>query len=147
MLHRDVSVNTIMYELRGGKHYFILIDFDMALVLPDGPEDASHASSPKHHTGTLAFMSRDLVVDAMKADRRGWKPIRHRLRHDFESLFWVALWCLYMVVTAGLDAEQQQALVERVRSWDTGTLRSVQAAKKDDMTVSFGTEIDVSPDA
>ena len=147
MLHRDVSVNNIMYEMRGGKYYFILIDFDMAVVCPDAEGESSYVASSKHRTGTLAFMSRELVQDAMRADRPGYIPIPHRLHHDFESLFWVVLWCLYIVVTIGLENYQKRALRDRVRSWDSGKLRSVAAAKKDDMTVDLEYDVDISPSA
>ena len=32
MLHRDISVNNIMYQMRNGRHHFVLIDFDMAFM-------------------------------------------------------------------------------------------------------------------
>ena len=144
MLHRDVSVNNIMYEMRGGKYYFILIDFDMAMVVPDEAGESSYVASSKHRTGTLAFMSLELVRDAMKASRPDWTPIKHRLHHDYESLFWVVLWCLYIVVTIGLGKDEKKALRDRVRSWDSGKLRQVAAAKKDDMTVDLREDVDIS---
>ena len=101
MLHRDISVNNIMYEIRGGKYYFILIDFDMAIVIcDDDAAGSSYAASSKHRTGTLPFMAAELIEDACNASDPSWVPIRHRLRHDLESLYWVALWCVLMIHSA-----------------------------------------------
>ena len=78
MLHRDVSVNNIMYEIREGKFYFILIDFDMAVRI--APDESSYVASSRYRTGTLPFMAYELVKDAHYSSSRIWSPIRHLLR-------------------------------------------------------------------
>ena len=55
-----MSVNNIMYEMRGDKFYFILIDYDMGVLLSTKGKSSYKASS-KHRTGTLPFMARALV--------------------------------------------------------------------------------------
>ena len=88
MLHRDVSVNNIMYEMRGGKYYFILIDFDMAVTVAEDGEESTYVTSSRHRTGTLPFMAWELILDAAHALlNKDWVPIEHRLRYDWASLF------------------------------------------------------------
>lgn len=101
ILHRDISVDNIMYNVKDG--CFILNDFDLAARLKKGgfPINPSD-STPSHRTGTLPFMARDLV-EAMATTEQ--TKIIHTVRHDLESVFWVALWCSVYVVEPNL-AEQ-----------------------------------------
>lgn len=119
-----------MYEMRGDKYYFILIDYDMGVVLPTG-NNPSYKVSSKHRTGTLPFMSCALIEDAWLALRPGgdWTHIRHLLCHDYESLFWVSLWCPLMLPMPGLTAPQVQALQDEARSWELGDLKIIHSVK------------------
>ncbi|KAJ3534418.1 hypothetical protein NM688_g7141 [Phlebia brevispora] len=130
MLHRDVSVNNIMYEKRGGMYYFILIDFDMAVVLPkDG--NTPYTSSSRHRTGTLPFMAYELIRDAANTAGKGdWKPIKHLLRHDFQSLFWVSLWCILVLLTDGLSRDETEALLSKAKLWEGSNLEYVADHKQ-----------------
>ncbi|KAF7798384.1 hypothetical protein EIP86_009605 [Pleurotus ostreatoroseus] len=130
MLHRDISVNNIMYQMRDGRHHFILIDFDMAIVLPTAAE-GSLAASSYHRTGTLPYMSYELVRNASRSHKRNWKPIPHQLRHDYESLFWVALWCVLTLLLKDLSAERQEELVARAQSLEKGVLEQIAGIKLD----------------
>lgn len=130
MLHRDISVNNIMYQLRNGRHHFILIDFDMAIVLPAATE-GSLAASSRHCTGTLPFMAYELVRNASCSHKRNWKPIPHQLRHDYESLFWVALWCVLTLLLKGLSEERQKELTAHAMSLEQGQLKLIASAKLD----------------
>ena len=90
MLHRDISINNIMFQLRDDRYYFILIDFDMAVIIrADGPKDkdGTYVAASKFRTGTLPFMAHALVSDASLSDIGHWNPVRHLLCHDLESLF------------------------------------------------------------
>ncbi|GJE88178.1 fungal protein kinase-like protein [Phanerochaete sordida] len=99
ILHRDISFNNIMVLLDGpdGKPLFILNDFDLATrVTKDGQQVASATS--KHRTGTLPFMAWEVLYD-LYATHENVNAINtnstapHRLRYDFESLLYVAMWC------------------------------------------------------
>lgn len=130
MLHRDISVNNIMYEKRGDNYYhFILIDFDMAVVLPK--DESTYVASSKHRTGTPPFMALELVFDAWKSSKKGrhWTPKKHLLRHDFESLFWVSLWCVLALLKNGLSNSEVDELLGYVKSWEAGDLDDIAGRK------------------
>ncbi|CAL1697096.1 unnamed protein product [Somion occarium] len=82
MLHHDISLSNLMYEMRGTVVWLILNDFDLATRLDEHGRPLGATGS--HRTGTLPFMSVDLL-------ERPETP--HFLRHDLESTFFVALWC------------------------------------------------------
>ena len=114
ILHRDVSVNNIMYEVRDGKPFFILNDYDLvSLQKPDG-ENAKPSS--KHRTGTLPFMSCDVLDDLGTLDRGDSPSIPHILRYDFESLYWVSLWCT-MTMEAVKDANLKNLIKTTLSEW------------------------------
>lgn len=132
IIHRDVSVNNIMWELRDGKPFFILNDFDLVSA------GLRSAHSSKYRTGTLPFISLDMLEDLAlsygkkdnlavpdKKEQTDFKiPVVHRLRHDFESLLWVALWCGMAMEPVGGPAAQQELL-----AWEVGTFRNVASHK------------------
>ena len=128
-----------MYEMRAGRYYFILIDFDMAVSVPDDPDAMSTSLTVQNagQVGTLTFMAYELVESLDLADWKDWTPVRHRLAHEYQSLFFVALWCIYILVTAGLDEKQKERLRQRVRSWSCGSYLNILAAKKVALTVDL----------
>lgn len=130
MLHRDVSVNNIMYTILNGQIYFILIDFDMAIVLPTKADPTLPATS-KHRTGTLHTMAQELISNASRSHKTGWKPIPHLLRHDYESLFWIALWCVLVLIKNGLSSEEIDMHREIVKKWERGSLDQIAGCKLD----------------
>ncbi|KAJ3554595.1 hypothetical protein NM688_g3026 [Phlebia brevispora] len=129
MLHRDVSINNIMYEKRGDDYHFVLIDFDMAIALPN--DESAYAASSNHRTGTLPFMAKELILNAwvIIATNGERSPIRHLLRHDLESLFWVTLWGISTLLTSHLSPDGAKALLEWVRSWEVGELSDIAGRK------------------
>ncbi|KAJ3552549.1 hypothetical protein NM688_g4095 [Phlebia brevispora] len=129
ILHRDISVDNVMYEKRGNHYFFILIDFDMGVVLPRDAESSWLVSS-RHRTGTLPFMAWELIRDACRADTSKWMPIRHLLRHDLESLFWLSLWCVLTLLTHTVEAEHKNRLLVWARSLETGPLNLIAANKE-----------------
>ncbi|KAJ3526337.1 hypothetical protein NM688_g8273 [Phlebia brevispora] len=130
ILHRDISVNNIMYEMRGDKYYFILIDFDMAVILPADP-NAAYVPSSRHRTGTLPFMAFELIQNASISSTKGWEPIRHLLRHDYESLFWVTIWCVLVLLTCGLRSDVKQNLLDNAKDLEASNLRLAARNKSD----------------
>lgn len=135
ILHRDISVNNIMYEIKDNQVYFILIDFDMAKLLPDGEADRGTPSA-KHRTGTLPFMAYELLRDASMTTceyedgETDSDPIRHLVRHDFSSLFLVSLWCVEALLLAGLPWTWREALVTAAKSLESGTIGDIASRRK-----------------
>ncbi|KAJ3559909.1 hypothetical protein NM688_g48 [Phlebia brevispora] len=131
ILHRDISVNNIMYEKRGDLYQFVLIDFDMAIQLPkDGA--SGYVATSKHRTGTLPFMAYELIADANEATRNAigdWAPKRHLLCHDLQSLFWVSIWLMMSLFRHCLEAKKQETALRTLREWETGTLAAISALK------------------
>lgn len=116
--------------MRNGRHHFVLIDFDMAIVLPAASEGGLLASS-SHRTGTLPFMACELIANASLINEDHWKPIPHALRHDYESLFWVALWCILALATKGLPQQKIEKHDRIIKEWETGTLSQIAGIKVD----------------
>lgn len=122
ILHRDVSVNNIMCDIQAdGTPVFILNDFDLAKVVTE--QGDSRGATSNHRTGTLPFMADDLVKD-MGMNRNTESNLPHRLRHDFQSLFWSTLWC-----TARIEPVQDDALKavieEKTLCWEVGPLQTI----------------------
>ena len=128
ILHRDVSVNNIMYEIRNGEPFFILNYYDLVSLEKPNGEDAKPSS--KHRTGTLPFMSCEVLSD-LGTFNRGDRPfITHILRYDFESLYWVSLWCAMAMETVD-DANLKQAIRTKLSGWETGSFEDIAYRKKD----------------
>lgn len=120
-----------MYENRNGRHHFVLIDFNMAVELPKD-DTSSYVPSSKHKTGTLPFMVHELVADAFQASHNRaviWVPIPHRLRHDFESLFWVSLWCILSLFRHRLSKQQLQLILGVMMKFESGDLQFIACHK------------------
>ncbi|KAK7688228.1 hypothetical protein QCA50_008598 [Cerrena zonata] len=88
MLHRDITPSNLMCEVlteADDTEVFklILIDIDLAVLLDKYGYPIGERS--KHHTGTFLFTAIDLL-DSPESPRF--------LRHDFESVIYVALWLL-----------------------------------------------------
>ncbi|CAL1697091.1 unnamed protein product [Somion occarium] len=116
MLHRDVSLSNLMYEMREGLVWLILNDFDLAVVIKkDGPP---RGSTGRHRTGTLPFMAVDLIEDP---------NMPHYFRHDLESVFFVALWCAIRSPSRDqkTDALRRKALL----SWEQYGLDTIRNSK------------------
>ncbi|PFH47094.1 hypothetical protein AMATHDRAFT_7078 [Amanita thiersii Skay4041] len=76
MMHRDISLNNLMYKTVGDIVHGVLADFDLAVKV--GRED--RASMSKQRTGTKPYMAGELLKPV---------PPKHMYRHDLESLFYV----------------------------------------------------------
>ena len=117
-----------MFEIRNGRYYFILIDFDMAVYLGDAGKGGTYRATSKNRTGTLPFMACELILDAAAAVRAAstgeeWVPIPHLLRHDFESLFHVSYWCATAIKRAGDPESLTKILEEDSKDMETGKLQ------------------------
>lgn len=134
ILHRDISPNNIMVEMRNGEPFFILNDFDLATFVQENGKQVYPASS-KHRTGTLPFMAVELL-QAMEAptkrkDVRVVLQVLHRLRHDWESLLWVTLWCMLTMDPDVSGTELQDKIVDLLSEWETGSFSSMANNKKE----------------
>ncbi|KAI9065677.1 hypothetical protein FKP32DRAFT_1647135 [Trametes sanguinea] len=120
ILHRDVSAYNIMWQPSGGTGNFVLCDFDLAIdVRRDGSALERVATAP-HRTGTLPF----LALELLENDRTP-----HRLYHDYESLFWVVLWCAMKVDYR--DKNTDRAAIDNVlHGWESTTLSEIYHKKK-----------------
>ncbi|KAH9896019.1 hypothetical protein C8Q73DRAFT_690532, partial [Cubamyces lactineus] len=114
ILHRDVSVSNIMCDETDGRVKFILTDFDLAVMLND--DGLPTGPTAKHHTGTLPFMAEQLLDDlAFHPDR---PQVLHELHHDYESLYWVALWCTMKADYDKQEAEFQKRIDQFLTQWE-----------------------------
>ncbi|TFY59078.1 hypothetical protein EVG20_g7919 [Dentipellis fragilis] len=79
ILHRDVSENNIMVDPRhADQPWVVLNDFDLAIrTEPDGIAPLTTFAGTRHLLSYEASLQ---------------MPMRHRLRHDLEALFTLALW-------------------------------------------------------
>ncbi|THG95757.1 hypothetical protein EW026_g5953 [Hermanssonia centrifuga] len=141
ILHRDVSKNNIMYEMRDNKPHFILIDYDQAKEVI-GLGAFRRSSTSRRQVGTLPFMAYELVEDIAKYGQPGRISVVHRLRYDFESLFWVALWCA-VKMPPGRDDSEDMILHNVVKEWESGPLMMLARNKRTLCTTPY--EMDSLP--
>jgi len=80
ILHRDLSMNNIMYRIIDGKVYGVLTDYDLSSWVASLNSDYTKTSQQR--TGTPPFMAHGLL-DGSEA--------LHLYRHDVESLFYIVL--------------------------------------------------------
>ncbi|OSD02311.1 hypothetical protein PYCCODRAFT_1435643, partial [Trametes coccinea BRFM310] len=135
ILHRDVSAYNIMWqpsdESPDRKGKFILCDFDLAIVtgggaaVPATPAKTRVATAP-HRTGTLPFLAIELIKSP---------ETLHRLHHDYESLFWVVLWCA-MKADYHKVGTDRKAIDKLLNKWESIYPEVILLEKKDDLTVS-----------
>ncbi|TFY59173.1 hypothetical protein EVG20_g7888 [Dentipellis fragilis] len=86
VLHCDISVKNIMVDPRRKDQTWVIVnDFDMATRT-----EVDGAALPSMGVGTPQFMGYELLRT---------ESTRHRLRHDLESLFYVALWWARMDIS------------------------------------------------
>ncbi|KAJ7131627.1 hypothetical protein C8R46DRAFT_658699 [Mycena filopes] len=76
LMHRDISLNNLMFRRIDGKVYGVLNDFDLAVIKTDMP-----LSTSNHRTGTAPYMALDLLKPN--------HPPPHIVRFDLESLYYV----------------------------------------------------------
>jgi len=131
ILHRDISSENVMVDVKKQGMWVILNDFDLAGRVK---EEGARA---RHRTGTLPFMAIELLK---KADAT------HCLRHDLESLFYVAVW---WAVTATHGQADRDAATSRRRSlayWNQGTPRAISLVKQEFLTLPWkDSGIELSP--
>ena len=120
MLHRDISLNNLMCEYRGESVWLILNDFDLATRVDDEglPIDDDPSGS---NMGTLPFMAVDMLKET--------PDVVHSLRHDLESVFWVALWCL-VKYPRSVNTTDENSWRRAFVSWEKGGLTAIHERKQ-----------------
>jgi serine/threonine protein kinase len=76
LIHRDISLNNLMYRKADGRICGVLIDYDLSLCFAKSKQ----GRSTKQRMGTRPYMAIDLLQRT---------PTKHLYRHDLESLFYV----------------------------------------------------------
>ncbi|KAH6901571.1 hypothetical protein BKA70DRAFT_1568397 [Coprinopsis sp. MPI-PUGE-AT-0042] len=118
-LHRDLSENNLMFWTpeKDAKSIpkGVVNDWDMASALDE--TNQVPMSSTQHRTGTLPFMSIDLLERA---------PPRHYYRHDLESFFYILLWA---VVRYDIQNGKRRPLPESLSDWSSPDLRTAHSFK------------------
>ena len=143
MLHRDVSVTNIMFEMREEKPFFILNDCDPVPLETSNGENIK--PSCKNRTGTLPFMPCEVLENLESLDRGDGSLIPHILRYDFESLYWVSLWCA-MAMEPVKDANLRQDIKTTLSNWETGSFHRIASWKRSVFMVPYAfNELPVSP--
>ncbi|KAF9474598.1 hypothetical protein BDN70DRAFT_884630 [Pholiota conissans] len=76
IMHRDISVNNVMFRKNGDQIHGVLSDYDLVLEL----QNRGLGPSSKNRTGTRPYMALDLL---------NIPPMAHQYRHNLESLYYV----------------------------------------------------------
>ena len=132
ILHRDISANNIMYTVKDGKDWFVLIDFDLGVHVDENGHPLGHSSL--HRTGTLPFMARELISDLAGTYNTSHINIaqrQHCIRHDFESLFWVSLWCAIRFISPAYKGDcgtWKEKSGPYLSSWESGSAENPYAS-------------------
>lgn len=82
LLHRDLSVYNLMYEVGNVIIFGILNDYDLSVILKD--DKVLPAASSKHRTGTAPFMAHELLNTR--------RSVEHLYRHELESFLYIMVW-------------------------------------------------------
>ncbi|KAF7800346.1 hypothetical protein EIP86_011596 [Pleurotus ostreatoroseus] len=121
ILHRDISDSNVMYELRDGKPYFVLGDYDFATFASSGEDDLTEKKRMgRRGGGGGIFAAVDLIKD-LPAYEQNHSKVTHSLRHDYEGVFWLSLYCAAVFPKPEGDREtatinRNRALLEQWRS-------------------------------
>ncbi|KAF8153391.1 hypothetical protein B0H34DRAFT_103880 [Crassisporium funariophilum] len=82
LIHRDISLNNLMYREVDGRICGVLSDYDLSLFF----RKPKPGPSSKQRTGTRPYMAIELLLPT---------PTKHLYRHDLESLYYV----IFVLVT------------------------------------------------
>ncbi|KAK0475736.1 hypothetical protein IW261DRAFT_454772 [Armillaria novae-zelandiae] len=120
ILHRDMSLNNMMYRKRSKRNIRILgvlNDFDLSSVFP------LQEAISLHRTGTPPYMAHELL---------GQSDVGHLYRHDIEAFYYVLLMlCCHYKIVCSLEGKVMKELSEdkkglafekwynRTTSWET----------------------------
>ncbi|KAJ1641609.1 hypothetical protein LPJ64_006433, partial [Coemansia asiatica] len=109
ILHRDVSINNIMFcRTPGGGVAGLLIDFDHAM-------DEEHENDKPHdmRTGTMPYMSINNLENS---------STKCTVLDDWESLIYILCWIGTYGYNSGTRCKYMPSKPLRIRQWDTGNM-------------------------
>ncbi|CAL1712042.1 unnamed protein product [Somion occarium] len=118
ILHRDISLSNLMYDIRDGTIYLILNDFDLSSVVDQNGEPTG--ATARHRTGTLPFIAVDLLHNPDSP---------HYVRHDIESIFYVATWCAIKLPLEDTTVSETQRRRAQLQDWELHGAKSVARVK------------------
>ncbi|EIM84737.1 uncharacterized protein STEHIDRAFT_158453 [Stereum hirsutum FP-91666 SS1] len=121
ILHRDLSVNNIMFTRHDEQVVGILNDWDLAAST--SPKDEA---TSKHPPGTVPFMALDLLWNAGNG-----KPQPHEYHHDLQSFLWILIWCAFSLRFNANQVESAK-LPDMIQEWaatDASSWRTIATTK------------------
>ncbi len=95
-----------MWEMQGDEVVFKLIDFDSAIFVDDDSKPIVMTARAKRGAGTLTFMAYEVAKGMANRDNPRCKPVIHFLRHDFESLLYLSVYCMHTMPEMSEEARQ-----------------------------------------
>lgn len=113
ILHQDISGSNIMAKMVEKEPHVVIIDFDLAAYVRIHGSRAGQTAL--HRTGTLPFMSKDVIDSSLDPGSKRYAEFQRRLWHGLESIFYLAIWWPVSVPVATDPAkrkEQKQALAD-----------------------------------
>ncbi|EIM91104.1 uncharacterized protein STEHIDRAFT_165501 [Stereum hirsutum FP-91666 SS1] len=124
ILHRDLSVNNIMFtrDPVTNRAIGVLNDWDLAIPVNRSEYNVEKPTS-HHRTGTATFMSLELLKDSNRT-------IPHLYRHDLESFMWILIWCSFNFLFNGMELPPNQRS-DFVQEWVDISWSRIRKAKKD----------------
>lgn len=115
LLHRDLSVYNLMYEVGNVIIFGILNDFDLSVILKD--DKVLPAASSKRRTGTATFMAYKLLNTR--------RSVEHLYRHELESFLYIMVWTAVGYKGRKLPERKKDPLM----GWRVGDWRSIYDKK------------------
>ncbi|TFY74696.1 hypothetical protein EWM64_g9315 [Hericium alpestre] len=114
VLHRDLSVNNVMFRLSTAGVIGVLNDWDLSEdMMKRESDDSSANATARHRTGTAPFMALELLQS---------NPPRHLYRHDLESFINILIWC---AVHFDFDGTEPKRPVPEVEPWLEGDWQDI----------------------
>ena len=118
LLHRDISIGNLAYEMVNGRPVIIILDFELATVVGD------KVRTNEVRTGTAPFMAREVL----KGFESGYT---HTLNHDLESVYYIAYW--HVVGYRGYELPAKD--YDPLKSWWSGSFEEMRKAKEEHMSL------------
>ncbi|EIM84736.1 uncharacterized protein STEHIDRAFT_158452 [Stereum hirsutum FP-91666 SS1] len=117
ILHRDLSVNNVMFIRCNDRVFGILNDWDLAV-----PEAQSSPPTVSHRMGTAAYMALNLLKSPDNS-------VPHLYCYDLESFAWILIWCAYVLLFNGKEVPFNEREKDIQKWTDNGEWRMIRCVK------------------